>query len=187
MALSRTTTANQSVGIQFAPNVQPVSDATTVAATAVHWALQYTAQKLAVESAGAVASLKRGDGRALSSFSYALAGQAAAHMAALDDHIKAVYLYDYDATGDDACFEEPAHLPLIHLIVWAQPKTSALASLVESLDDAIVRAYAEMVERTDHTHMLDAQFIDDGDVTRHSGPAAMLSSIHYRPIQLWQR
>ena len=76
---------------------------------------------------------------------------------------------------------------IIHLIVWAQRKTGALNSLVAALDRALVQSYADLIGMRQLTHLLDVQVIDDADVENRVGYGAMLSSIHHRPIQVWER
>jgi hypothetical protein len=36
-------------------------------------------------------------------------------------------------------------------------------------------------------HLLDVQIVDDADVKNRVGYGAMLSSLHHRPIQVWER
>ncbi len=105
----------------------------------------------------------------------------------MDGEVKAVYLYDYDATSEDACFGEMAVPPVLHLIVWAQRKTVALNSLAEALDRALVQNYAELMGAAQLAHLLDVQVVDDADVENRVGYGTLFSSLHYRPIQVWER
>jgi hypothetical protein len=76
---------------------------------------------------------------------------------------------------------------LIHLIAWAERKTSALDSLVEALDRALVQHYADLIGQHQLAHLLDVQVIDDADVKNRVGYGAMLSSLYQKPIQVWKR
>jgi hypothetical protein len=77
--------------------------------------------------------------------------------------------------------------PLLHLIAWTQRKTVALNSLAEALDRALVQNYAELIEAPELAHLLDMQVVDDADVKNRVGYGTLFSSLHYRPIQIWER
>ena len=75
----------------------------------------------------------------------------------------------------------------VHLLVWAQPKTAALNGLVETWDRALAQGYAEMINGHRLANVLDVQVVDDADVEKRVGYGALLSSLHHRPIQVWER
>jgi hypothetical protein len=105
----------------------------------------------------------------------------------LDENIKAVYVADYDATPQDICFGETAKPSPIHLIAWVERKTSALDSLVEALNRALVERYADMIGPSQLAYLLDVQAVDDADVKNRVGYGALLSSLRNRPIKIWER
>jgi hypothetical protein len=152
-------------------------------------ALTYCADKMNLDGPSSVVErLRQGDGAACGYCLYSLAKQVAEAIGALDENVKVVYTFDYDATPEDECFGNAAHgAPSVHLIVWTSRKTAALRSLVAVLDRSLVQAYAGLLGTSRLASLLDVQVIDDADVERRSGYGALLGSIHHRPIQVWQR
>ncbi|MGD8398632.1 MAG: hypothetical protein PVG11_07225 [Anaerolineae bacterium] len=163
-------------------------DATSTVQGALLKALDYCAQKLNLSSPQeGLEKARQGDRRALAYCHYQLAQQVAEAMGVLDDNVRSVLLYEFEATPEDRAFgENPESLP-IHLLVWVDRKTSALSALVAALDRALVKDYAEMVGPRRLGHVLDVQVIDDSDVEGRRGIAALLHSLYNRPIKLWER
>jgi len=162
-------------------------DSASTAEIALTEALGFCAQKMRLGRQAVIDHLRQGDSTACKYCHYSIAKQVAESLGALDENIKAVYVIDYDATPEDMCFGEGTQTSLIHLIVWAERKTSALDSLVEALDCAMVERYADMIGTRQLAHLLDVQVVDDADVKNRVGYGAMLSSLHQRPIQVWER
>jgi hypothetical protein len=163
-------------------------DANGIAADAIAQALEYCAEKLGLpDGQAALARVSRGDTLACQYCAYSIARQVARTLGAWDDHVRSVYVIDYDATPDDLCFACDGRPLPIHVIVWTARKTRALDSLIAGLDRALVAHYRGLVELGGLEHILDAQVIDDADVERRVGYGAMLASIHQRPIQVWSR
>jgi hypothetical protein len=54
-------------------------------------------------------------------------------------------------------------------------------------DHALVHAYAKLLDRPRLEHLLDVQVVDGADVAKRIGYGAMLSSLHNRPIRVWER
>lgn len=163
-------------------------DATSTVQGALVKALDYCAQKLNLSNPQeSLEKAREGDQRALAHCHYQLAQQVGEALGALDDNVRSVSLYEFEATPEDRAFgENPESLP-IHLLVRVDRKTSALSALVAALDRALVKDYAEMVGPRRLRHVLDVQVIDDDDIESRRGIAALLYSLHNRPIQLWQR
>ncbi|MGD1992586.1 MAG: hypothetical protein PVI59_05265 [Anaerolineae bacterium] len=165
-----------------------LSDATSTAEEALDKAATFCARKMQLSGRQAVVDcLQQGDGCACGYFSYALAEEVAECIGDLDESVRAVYVADYDATPQDVCFDDTHHVPLVHLIIWAERRSAALAALVSVLDRALVQGYGELVDASDLKHLLDAQIVDDGEVKGRVGYGALLSSIHNRPVRVWQR
>jgi hypothetical protein len=151
-------------------------------------ALDFCAQKMGLGGRRAVADrLQQGDENACQYYRYSIARQVVESLAALDRNLKAAYVADYDATPQDLCFNPGSRTSLIHLIVWVERKTKALNSLIEGLDRAMAQHYADVVGLPQLVHLLDVQVVDDEAVHGRTGYGAMLSSIHNRPIQIWER
>jgi len=163
-------------------------DAASTAEIALTQALDFCAHKMGLAGHQAVIDhLQQGDSTACQYCHYSIAKQVARSLGALDENVKAVYVVDYDATPEDICFGEKRQISLVHLVVWAERKTSALDSLVGALDRALVQRYADVIGTHKLAHLLDVQVIDDDDVKNRVGYGAMLFSLHQRPIQVWER
>ncbi len=118
---------------------------------------------------------------------YAVAEQVGQYLETCADDVKAVYIYGDDRTPEDRRGEEATLAPLIHLIVWAQPSTAALVGLIDILNQALALQLRTMVGTFGVSQLLDVQMVDDQDVSRHSGHAALLGSSRYRSAQVWRR
>jgi hypothetical protein len=151
-------------------------------------AIAFCAQKMGQDSAEAVVDrLRQNDKTVCGYFLHGIAKRLAVSLGAVDEHVRAVYVLDYDATPEDLCFGTlDRGMPLIHLIVWAERKTAALGSLVAALDLALARACADLVGGSAAAGLLDVQVVDDADVENRTGYGALLHSIHHRPIQIWE-
>jgi hypothetical protein len=168
--------------------VQPPSTDST-ATHMVAETLSYCAQKMNLGARSHVLErLRHGDSTACSYCLYSLSKQVAEALGTQDDHIQAVYLFEHDATPQDGCFVDamdPA--PLLHLIVHVSRQTAALNALVAILDRALVRVWADTLDRKPQQSLLDVHVIDDTAVASHMGYGALLQSVHNRPIQIWVR
>ena len=165
-----------------------LSDAESTAEIVLTQAMEFCALKMGLSSSQDVlVRLRQGDSDACGYCHYSVARQVAASLGELDENVKSVYVIDYDATPEDLCFGKEAKTLPIHLIVWAERKTKALDSLVESLDNALVQHYTNLTGPCKLAQMLDVQIVDDADVRNRVGYGAMLSSLYQRPIQVWER
>jgi hypothetical protein len=168
--------------------VSEVKDVAGTAPVFLTQAMEYCAQKMRLDNSQAVVDrLREGDGQAFEYCHYSLAKQVAESLGALDNNIKATYIYDYDATPEDLCFGEAGRALPIHLLVWADRKTAALNVLAEAWNRALSQGYAEMMGWRQAAHLLDVQMVDDADVEKRIGHGALLSSLHHRPVQVWRR
>ncbi len=163
-------------------------DATGIAQTTLSEALDFCAGKLGLkDSQAAVEHLRRRSSDAYTYFQYGLAKSIAECLGEVDESVKAVFLYEEEATPDDLCFGEAKRTPLLHLIVWAEVRTAALQSLLTGLDRALVQMVAELLGCPKLLCVLDAQVIDDTDVENRTGYGALLSSLYHRPLEVWKR
>ena len=165
-----------------------LSDTSGLAETALNRAIEFCAEKMTTGNQPAALELVRNNDRSAEGyFHYSLAEQAAEWLGAWDKDVKAVYIYNYEATPEDVCFDESAHPTLLHLIVWTRRKTGALQSILEALDRALARGRADLIGPRDLAHLLDAQIVDDHQVKNSIGSAALLTSLHTRPLKIWER
>ncbi len=151
-------------------------------------AMEYCANKMGFDNPQiAIDRLKKGDRSACGHCQYSIAKQVGAALGALDDNVRSVYMFEYDATPEDICFSEGVQTPLLHLIVWTERKTEALNSLVTMLENALARSYAQLIGPRQLQHVLDAQVIDDAEVEGRIGYGALFFSLHHRPLKVWER
>jgi len=150
-------------------------------------ALKNSAKKMGLGNTNAlIARLKEGDSVAFNYCNHSIAKQLGAVLGLLDKNIKAVYICDYDdATPEDVCFCEAPPVSLVHLIIWVECKTKAVDALVAAMDRAMAQHYSHMLGLHDLQHVLDAQLIDDEDVSSRTGFGALLQSVYQPPIQVW--
>jgi hypothetical protein len=182
------TEAVSQVAVELSVPQLQLPDADSTAEIALTEALEFCARKMGLAGRDAVVDrLRQGDSSAYKYYRYSIAKHVAESLGALDKNVKAIYVVDYDATPEDLCFGGGAKTSPVHLIVWAERKTSALDSLVVALDRAIVQRYADLTGKGELTHLLDVQAVDDADVKNRVGYGAMLSSLYNRPIQVWER
>ncbi len=174
--------AREVYNLEFAlPNAASAADAILAAA------LGFCAQKKQVGSSDAALKLlKCGDRSAWDYFQYGLAAQVAELLGGLDDEVQAVYLYDDEATPDDAALGEVTP-SLVHLIVLANRKTSALDSLIVGLSRAVVQSYGRLFDKPQLRHLLDVQVMDNTELDARVGLGALMSSLHHRPSLVWKR
>lgn len=150
-------------------------------------ALEFCARRIGAEGAeDAIHRLQQRDHWACEYCYYSIAEQMGAALGALDENVKAVYMFEYDATPEDLCFGETKNTPLLHLLVWTHRKTEALNALVAMLDRALAHDYAQLVGPRQLKHLLDVQIVDDTDVKGRIGYGALLHSIHHRPLKVWE-
>lgn len=172
-------------------NVTPsfqLPDASSAMEGALARALDFCAKKMGLPSVEvALERLRQGDTPAREYCHYSLAVQVAEALGALDDNVKSVSMYGYDATPEDLTLTEGARTPIIHLIVWAVRRTEALHSVIAALDSALAHDYAGMVGPRRMAHLLDVQVITDADVERRVGVAALLTSLYNPALPVWER
>jgi hypothetical protein len=184
--VTRTTDTKQ-VHVDVAAPQLHLPDAQSTSETIMNQALTYCAEKMRIDKQTALERVQAGDAKARGYCHYNVAKQVAVALGALDDNVKAVYTMNYDATPEDLSLGTQGHATMVHLIVWAQPKTNALHALISSLDQALLEHYVELTGEENRQHLLDVQVVDDAQVKGRTGYGAMLSSIHHRPIQVWEK
>jgi hypothetical protein len=178
----------QQTSVETAAPPLHMPNAISAAENVLNKAIEFCARKMGLDGPQvAINRLQERDHCACEYCHYSIAEQVAAALGDLDENVKAVYLFEYDATPGDLCFSETPNVPLLHLLVWARRKTKALNSLVSTLDRALAQAYAQLIGPRQLQHFLDVQTVDDTDVENRTGYGALLSSIHHRPLKVWER
>lgn len=162
-------------------------DAVSASDNAMEKALVYAAGKLNVASTDQVTQrLRQGNRDAVQYMSYGLATQIAQTLGTLDETVQAVYLFEDYATPDDLAFAE--HVPMtVNLIARVERKTKAFDSLAQALSRALATSYGELVAASGPRHVLNIHPVDAADIANRSGYGALVTSLHYQPIQVWQR
>jgi len=152
-------------------------------------AIEFCAQKIGASSRAIVVGLlEQNDRNACEYCLYGVAKQVAASLGAIDENVKEVHVFDYDATPEDLCFGTGTqNTRLIHLLVWTRRKTAAFNSLVAALDCALAQAYSDTIGMRGLTTLLDVQVIDDTDVEQRHGYGAFRAWVHQKPLLIWQR
>ncbi len=162
-------------------------DAEVFGERAIAEALALCASRMHLHSPESVVeSLRNSDELALDYFEYGIACQVAEHLGAMDGEVRCVYVYDDEASPEDAGYSRHG-FRIIHLIVRVGRRTGALNALIAAIDRPLVRAYAEMLDQQQMQHLLDVQVIDEADVQARKGYAALLFSIHHQPMRIWER
>jgi hypothetical protein len=184
--------SNRTVDEAFTKVVTPTFSAVSmdeIASDTLSGALSFCAQKLNLghSAQAALERMKDGDGAAHKYWQYGVAKRVAGYLAGWDENIRAVYACDYDATPEDLVFGNQTRVSLAHMIVWTERKTAALDSLIAALDGALVKQFADLMGLDRLAHLLDVQVVDDGDVEARKGYAALLTSLHNSPIQVWKQ
>jgi hypothetical protein len=157
------------------------------AAAFVSDALRYAGEKSGMGSReSAAAHIALGDNSVLGYFQYQLSVQIGQYLGCLDSNVKAVYFHDSDASAEE-WVSDARRETLIHLVVWAEPRTGALASLLAALDRALIFQFAEAVGEPGLLHLLAAKVVDDDDVWSATGYSALLKSLHQKPVCVWQK
>lgn len=178
-------TRQKSVEITTPPLHLP--DANSTAEDVLNKALEFCARKMRLQGPQmTIDRLQQGDHNVCEYCQYSIAEQVGAALGALDENVKAVYLFEYEATPEDVAFSETSGPPLVHLLVWAHRKTEALKSLASMLDRALATSYAQLIGPSQLQHLLDVQVIDDEDAEHRIGYAALLHSLHHRPLKVWE-
>lgn len=174
--------------VRFAAVPFHLPDATSTAEDVLAKALEFAADKTGAMNIDAlVEQLRQGDSLASQYANYGLARQVAEALGTLDENVRAVYVFQDGATPEDAVLGEQLLDMTVHMIVWVGRRTKALAALVQGLDRALIERYAELAGTPELAHLLDVQLVDDCAVQNRLGYAALLTSLHNKPILVWQR
>jgi hypothetical protein len=122
---------------------------------------------------------------------YELAKAVADYLGAVDGTVKSVYLYEpeYATNGGEGGADAAQSSLGINMIVWVTRKSAALTSVLDMLNAGLAQELRGLACPKSNAlcFSLDAQVVDDDQVLRRSGYAALIDSLYVRPIELWHR
>lgn len=122
-------------------------------------------------------------------FNYEVAMGAAFSIAANDQHVRAVYLFEPDANPDIGEGLIDSTDASVHLLAVVSSPSAALESFIASLDRSLVQSLRGLDTQLfePRESILDVKLISDEDIANKSGYAVLLGSIHAPAIQIWRR
>lgn len=143
-------------------------------------AFRHVAAKIGASSPSEAASkVREGDLDAYLYFRYGIAREAAAEIASICDGVNAGLLF-----LENRCESFPGEPVLLGLLVVR--KTAALRSLVDAIGEAVRHEVAARVPAlASFDTVLATEIIDDEQVMKRSGVAALMNSVNDPPIQVW--
>lgn len=165
--------------------LDPASTVDRVVATA----LTSSARKMGLGSTeDIVTCLRDRDCAAVGYYCHDVARELGEVLGSWSKNVRAVYAcHCDDGTSGECCLGgNTATVNLIHMIIWAQKKNKALNALIDSLDSALVQQHRRLLGCHELKQVLDAQVVDDDDVSNGTGYAVLLRSIHQPPVQVWR-
>ncbi|MCR4398461.1 MAG: hypothetical protein NUV93_05810 [Firmicutes bacterium] len=164
-------------------NVVPVSVEDTVR-DAVCKAMEYARQKSGCASGAALqARLAARDEWAMGYLSYAVAGNIAASVAALDQRIQEAHLLGLEG-GDEGAASHPAVL-----ILTVTCRTAALDSIVARVTEILPRVLGEIagLDQESSACFMDVEVVEEADVGMRKGLGAAVGSLWTPPLKVWAR
>jgi hypothetical protein len=122
-------------------------------------------------------------------FKYGLACGLAEALAANDNQVRAVYIYEPTLNPDDELHAERPLDTRVHLLVRVTTPSAALEAFVAALDRALTATLKTLPSNlfAQHESLLDVNVITEKDVRLGLGYAALLSSLFTPPLKVWQR
>jgi hypothetical protein len=155
-------------------------------------AVQASVEKVHRQNGGEVwDAMRSADCEVCDRVRYELAKAVADYLGAVDETVKAVYLYEpeYATDGEEGGVDAGQSSPGINVIVWVTRKSAALTSVIDMLNAGLAQELQGLACPKSNAlcFSLDAQIVDDDQVLRRSGYAALIDSLYVRPIDLWHR
>lgn len=127
--------------------------------------------------------------RFMDRFKYGLAKCVAESIAANDQRVQAIYIFDSELPSD---IETGCELPIdvsVHQLALVSVPSAALESFIVSLDRALVESLQELPARiyTERDWILDVKLITEHDVKNRIGYACLLDSTYSPALPIWKR
>ncbi len=157
-----------------------MADATSAARHVISRTLASCAQEMALARPALIQRLRQRDRALLELWRCALAEQIATLLSSYDDAIKAAYL-----AGDPVTGTIP-EITSMHLIIWVQPRTAALRSLMDALQQALSRESGRVFgpDAAGHLHV---HMMDDLEIASPRSYSPFVFKQPGAPIEVWKR
>lgn len=122
-------------------------------------------------------------------FKHGLASGAANVLAASDQNVQAVYVYDPALDAGSEAGEDPPRDTGVHLLVRVTTSSAALMALIASLDRALAASLKDLPAPgfRQRESVLDVNLLSDDGMRRGVNDAGGLSGVFAPPLRIWQR
>jgi len=122
-------------------------------------------------------------------FKYGLASGVANVLAANDQNVQAVYVYDPALDAGSEAGEDPPRDVGVHLLVWVTTPSAALEALIASLDRALAASLKDLPAPgfRQRESILDVNLLSDDDMRRGVNYAGLLKGLFAPPLPVWRR
>lgn len=154
-------------------------------------ALEATAAQLQLSRSELTQAIHSGECFECDRLRQQLAHTLARYLVQVAPELRAVYGFDPTFAFGEEDRERvlPSESAAIHLLVWTETKTAALAQQVAALEGAFGEARREWLcpKAGEWCNVLSITVVDDAEVKARRGYAALIDSLWVRPTLLWQR
>ena len=122
-------------------------------------------------------------------FKHGLALGVASVLAANDQNVRAVYVYEPALDAGSEAGEDPPRDTGVHLLVRVTTPSAALETLIASLDQALTASLKHLPAPgfRQRESVLDVNLIGDDDFGRGVNYAGLLKGLFAPPLQVWRR
>ncbi len=122
-------------------------------------------------------------------FHYELARGVARVLAANDQNVQGVYLYEESTDPSDDIADSTPLDATLHLLVRVTARSAALDSFIASVDRALTDSLRELPSPkfAERSFILDANVVTEEEIEYRTGYGKLFGSLHTPLLQLWQR
>ncbi len=122
-------------------------------------------------------------------FAYWLAKAAALSIAANDQRVEQVFLFEAEPNPDVGSEAVAFADASVHLLAVVSPPSAALEAFIASLDRSLAQSLRELdIELFNRREsILDVKLITQEDIANNTGYAVLLRSIHAPALRIWLR
>lgn len=164
----------------------------SVVTNMVDEALAFCAEKAGLKSGAQVKEiLHKGDCCVCEYMRYGIARAMAGYLGAVDDTIQAIYTYEPEQATrvDEAIPSRPNLTPGLNMIIMVSRKSAALASAMASMRSAWAEEHKRLgcPKANAMCSEVDFRAVDEDEIAKRTGYAALLTSLHVQPIEVWHR